>query len=324
MGANVSFQKLTGNIRSRILLANLYDTAQANLVRADIQKTALKGLHATLSALGPRPRHKTVLYAIGRFLHADGADYKILAAERPDERDRFALVVSFAKVKPILNQMARRIKQTHPSDAATIQVALRARATLPALTDAVAVLNRHREGSTELTISNVNLLIWGAPLDALDAVLADPVLAADERANRMRDMLGLIQLTPAPTDPERYMFVFRSDQSLKDIRAKPSHFSVARPTTFDGFDNHRFCQRDLGGRKIGWGNTVDLAAGTCGTGLPEVVLTPLSIANFTCEYLGEIRSSRFASDRRYFSMMAPSPPDSALMAAELDTLAMTP
>ena len=185
-------------------------------------------------------------------------------------------------------------------------------------------MNAYRDGLEELTISNVNLLIWGTPLDVLDSAINDPTLPADKRASRVRDALGLVHLNPGPMDPERHLFVFRSNQTLAAIRALPSYFSVARPTTLDGFDNHRFCQRDLGGRLPGWGNTVDVGSGICRTGFPEVVLTPMSVSHFTCEYLGKLSAAHFANDTRYLGLLAPPPAHFANMAAHLDAIATAP
>lgn len=320
----MSFQKLVGNPKSRILLANLHDMAYSSLLGPLVQKTALKSLHSKLLTLSSNPQHKSVLKAFGSTLHADGVNYKILSEETPAETERIALVVDYSKVRKVLVQAIRRIRTSNPSEHAVMQTALSSRASTLALRNAAGAINRLKLGLGGLTINDVYQVIWGTPLDCVDALLSDPSVPPDSRANRLRDVLGLIHLAPGPIAPERHMFVFRSDLTLAQIRSLPSHFEVARPTTLDGYDNHRFCQKDLGGRRPGWGNTVDIAAGNCCCGFPEVVLTPMSISHFTCEYIGELAPTSFASDGRYFSLLAPSPPDSRAMAASLDALATAP
>lgn len=318
----MTFRNLLGNAVGRIILANLHYLVDDNLLDDELRDAALSRLHGELTILSPGATADQLTDAFSRALHVSDPVFQVQSTEWPDEDHRIAMVLDFTRVRAILAQILRRIQARDAAQATRIRAILRPDVRGAPIADAAAVINELSPGLSELTLSDPNRVLWGARVDEVDRILhetaADHARGPRLRARRLRDVLGLIHVNPRKRDLARHLFLFRSEHSLSKIRARPTHFSCARPSTLDGFDNRRFCQPHLQPWQSGWGMTIDIDANRCSVGLPEIVLSPLSLYHFQCEYVGKITGAAFGPDEEYLAMLAPPPLKAAAMASKLD------
>jgi hypothetical protein len=310
----------------RIMLANFYHMVEGNIVSEDIRNSALKKIHVTLSAISPPVSTDSLKSAVCAALFVEDPLFQVRSTQWPDENHRFAMVLDFVKVQLILKQVRRRLEPRAPHLQGVFRAALRPDANSGAMRDALEVINSYADGLQGLAISDPNRVLWGTKLydaeAAIAAAIADPVYGLGKIAQRLRDLLGLIHIAFGPGRLERHLVLFRSKVTLTELRDEPTHFSCARPSALDGFDNRRFCQPHLKPWPDGWGMTIDLANYGCAVGLPEIVMNALPLNQFRCEYLGEVEENKFGNDADYLTVIAPPATDLSAVADKLDLLAI--
>lgn len=294
------------------------------LVPDALRDSALLGLHRELDLVGVGASAGALRIAFSKVLHDPDASYQVRSTHAPSENHRIAMVLDYAKVQGILRTMRKRLP-LEPSIDARFQVALMKDVGAGAVEEGIKLVNDFAS-FFDFPVSHADRVLWSARAADIEAVLDAVDRRSDAtptiRAERLRDVLGLVQIEPGPRDPQRFLVLFTSGQTVVDIRAGRTQFLCARPSTFDGFDNRRFCQRHLESWESGWGMTIDLAERTCAVGLREMVLNPLALHHFRCEYVGELKGSRFGNDEEYLALLGPSPPLAETLADALDARAM--
>jgi len=320
----MTFHNLLGDPIGCIMLANLHFTIEQALVPVELRDKAIAALHDQLALLAPTSSGKELKDAFSRALHVEDPFYQIQSTDwPPDEDHRIAMVLDFRKVQSVLRTLKRWALQRQPSLKARFLTALVPDPQKDAVLEAIRLINELAPNS-DMTIAQADRVLWGTRYEEIERVMvamrADPTATLDHCAKRLRDMLGLVHIDFGASDVERFLILFYSVSTVADIRGR-TNFACARPSTFDGFDNRRFCQPHLISWEPGWGMTIDIADADCGVGLPEIVLNPLGLRHFQCEYLGEVVHANFGGDDKYLDLLAPPPPIAKHMADALDARA---
>ncbi len=320
----MTFHRLKNDPTGAIVLVNLHYLVADGIVESRLAKSAFRAIKRILSATGPSAGKKELKRALQAALFVDRPIFQVQGTHRPKLNKAVAMVVDFGKVRSLLRSLIRR-----EEDAAVrsqLDSIIRPDVDRRDIPKAADLINLHSPKLRALTLNDLNQVLWGTSLPDLDAAianfLADPAVGQAGLAGRLRDLLGLIHINPRRRCRTRHLFLFRGKETLETIRSTPTSFRCARPSTFDGFDNPRFCQPTLVTPwEDGWGMTIDIAGNNVAVGLPEVVVNPLPVADFDCSYLGEVPDPAFGPDADYLNMIAIGGPSLDDIANQLDRLA---
>lgn len=320
----MTFHRLKAVPTGAIVLVNLHYMIADGLLDARLRKSALRSMKRALGRTSATPDAGSLKRALQSALFVERPVYQVGSIQRPALDKAVAMVVDFGRVRGLLRSFGRRIDDD--GLLGRIDALCRSDVDRSDIPNAADLINLLAPNIREITLKDPNMVLWGASVPALDAAIAtfmaDPAIGAAGLAGRVRDLLGLVHIKPARRSRSRHLFLFRGNQTLETIRQRPTLFRCARPSTLDGFDNPRFCQPHLATPwEHGWGTTIDIAARRLAIGLPEVVVNPLSVCEFTCSYLGEVPDSAFGTDRAYLAVLARHAPALDDIADELDRLA---
>lgn len=298
----MGFDRLLAHERGHILLVNLAETCRVELLPPEVRKPVLKRLESGLASLRPTPAEKEILGVFREVILSTAARMQVKGVEGPDEDIKLSAVVSFDKIRGLLEKVRMRF----PDRTGLIDAILATDAPDATVARAATLLNEIGPRALDLTLSEWGTLFWAAPMQEIDRLFTScpPAASPMARARAIRDALGLIHLDYTLGDPNRHLFLFRATRSLAEI--DPDHATnVSRPTTLDGWDNPRFCQPILPPAPFchGCGMTVNIAEWQVEPGAAEVVSTPIPIRFFECSYIGPLDKSEFGPDSDFLKMI---------------------
>jgi hypothetical protein len=298
----MGFDRLLAHDRAKILLVNLAETQRRKLLPKTLRKPVLKEIHKGLAALGTRPTPEEILQVFKNVVFRSATRLQAKGVERPADDTTLAAVVSFDKVRGLLEKVLFR----RPDLKSQIDAIIAPDAPDATVSKAAGIINRHSPRMSTLSLSEWGTIFWAAPTEEIDRLLS--ICAAGSNpmqvARFLRDSLGLIHMKFDLTHPDRHLFLFRAKASIANIVADED-FIVTRPTTLDGWDNPRFCQPLLPPAPFqdGCGMTVDIADYKCSPGAAEVVCSALPIKFFDISYLGPVDKSSFGSDSDFVDLI---------------------
>ncbi len=320
----MTFHRLKNDPTGAIVLVNLHYLVTDALVDRRLAKSAFRAIKRSLGATAPTAGKDELKLALQAALFVDHPIFQVQGVQQPKLDKAVAMVVDFGKVRGMLTTLLRR--ETDLALISELDSILRPDVDRGDIPKAADLINRLSPKLRAMTLNDLNQVLWGASVPALDAAIvgfrSDPAIGQAGLAGRLRDLLGLIHIKPRRRRRTRHLFLFRGRRTLEAIRGAPTSFRCARPTTFDGFDNRRFCQPTLTTPwEDGWGMTIDIAGNGLAVGMPEVVVNPLPVADFECSYLGEVPDANFGSDADYLDLIATGVPPLDDIADHLDRLA---
>lgn len=321
-GSLMGFDRLLASDRGRIILVNLHHTIASAILPSPLARECLVRLRDQLRMLGPVPTDSDILAAFRAALFRPAARFQVRSTERPDVDVSICAVVGFEKISALLWKVAQR----DGSFEARVGVVTDPAAPRATVAMAASLLNRATRYMPDLTLSDSDTIFWATPEREFDRLIADWGAArttapgGGNPAGYVRDKLGLVHLDAVAPNTARHLFAMRGTMRLSDI-GRSVRFQCARPSTLDGFDNPRFRQSlPATPAHPGCGLTVDLHLGSFGIGAAELVSTPLSLAFFQCEYIGELLTPPDGSDADYVAVLSPASEHSR-MAGDLDRMA---
>ncbi len=299
----MGFDRLLANDRGRILLVNLAETCRVKLLPAKLHKTALQRIQTGLEQLTDSPTEDDLLKVFRSAILTTAARMQVKGMECPDADTKLCAVLSFDKIRGLLEKVAMRF----PDETSKIDIIIEGDAPDKTVAEAAKLLNRVAPRAGDLSLSEWGTIFWAAPEQEIDRLVAScaPDAPPMQVARALRDALGLIHMDFHLGHPNRHLFLFKATASLSEI--DPQHaLTASRPTTLDGWDNPRFCQLLLPPAPFfgGCGMTVNIASWKVEPGAAEVVCTPIPMRYFECSYIGPVDRSEFGTDADYLEMIA--------------------
>lgn len=312
----MTFHRLKETDRGSIILVNLHETVTAGLIDDDLLKTSMKTIGAGLAALPSAYEDTDLLRVLSGAILSRAAVNQIAGNQTPDPGMVVVGVRPFEDVAPVLSKL-RRQSEGHLS--VLLDNALAADATEGAMADAAGVINTMTHEFDFLTLGWKYGVFWGTHLAHFERIEAAHYASGkrpEDLAATVRDCLGLVQYGPDNDGKAQHLFAFVARTPNREVTQK---FKARRPTTLDGFDNHRFRQHlpVVPQPVAGCGFTVDLSPAAYGIGAPECVSTEIPLKNFTCRYLGSVGTPAWGTDAEFLHYLSP-PKGFDDMASDLD------
>lgn len=298
----MGFDRLLAHNRAKILLVNLAETRRRELLPKDLSKSTLQSIQNGLAMLGASPKPVEVLNVFASVVFKSAPRLQAKGTEAPSGDTTLAAVVSFDKIRGLLEKILFRKADLKSQ----IEAIIAPDAPDGTVAKAADIINGHSARMSTLSLSEWGTIFWAAPTQEIDRLLATCAIGASpmQVARFLRDALGLVHMEFDLTHPDRHLFLFRATASIDEILAEEA-LIVSRPTTLDGWDNRRFCQPLLPPSPFyeGCGMTVDIADYKVCPGAAEVVCSALPIKFFEVSYLGPVDRSAFGDDADFVEMI---------------------
>jgi hypothetical protein len=287
--------KLLTSPTGKILLRNIEDALNGDLLVRDNRRLVIAGLHRAAKRLSMPYRFDDLVNAIFDQLGPYVDRLQVAGLSQPAAHIHLVAFRGWPDIRVMLKRFYKHTKAQE----------LAAFTEMPVLSEslyrqAADAVNRFAAAhETPVTLEGAFNIVFLTSKDQLDKAVPDyATLHADDRAERIRDLLGLIQVGPNDDSKPYPLFAFHSMVAASQLMRGAR---IARPTVIDGFNNQRFKQHwdaaDLAGD--GGGMTVDLA-NPFGPGSSEFVSTASLIRDrFTCSYVGEISRPPPTTDEEY-------------------------
>lgn len=298
----MGFSRLLCHDHAKILLVNLAEMGRLKLLPDELCKPTLKSIQSGLAALSDAPAPEEVLKVFASVVFKSATRLQAKGTEAPSGDTTLAAVVSFDKIRGLLEKIVFR----KPSLKSRIDAIIAPDAPDATVAKAADIINGHAGRMSTLSLSEWGTIFWAAPAQEIDRLVATCASGSSpmQVARALRDALGLVHMEFDLTHPDRHLFLFRATASIDEILANED-FVVSRPTTLDGWDNRRFCQPLLPPSPFcdGCGMTVDIAGFKVSPGAAEVVCSALPIKFFEISYIGPVDKSEFGADSDFLELI---------------------
>jgi len=298
----MGFNRLLAHDRAKILLVNLAETGRRKLLPDDLRKPTLKSIQSGLAALGDTPTPEEVLRVFASVVFKSATRLQAKGTQAPSGDTTLAAVVSFDKIRGLLEKILFR-KAGLKSQ---IEAIIAPDAPDATVAKAADIINGHAGRMSTLSLSDWGTIFWAAPTQEIERLMATCAAGAPpmQVARLLRDALGLVHMEFDLTHPDRHLFLFKATAPIDEILIDED-LVVSRPTTLDGWDNRRFCQPLLPPSPFyeGCGMTVDIADFKVSPGAAEVVCSALPIKFFEVSYIGPVDKSEFGADADFIEMI---------------------
>jgi hypothetical protein len=292
--------KLTGTIRGKILLVNVYDLVRSNLLDPKNLRLALRGMRMALRK-APNPCTEDELIShLSLLRNSMATKFQAIASERPGGHVTIAAIRSFDDIKPMLFE----IEKVHKVDR-RVRAALAPRPPAEVIRAVAGVINEYIPKMPTLALGIPFNLFWATTIDAVRTLEREASESGQPIGELIRNYLGLGHVQPDGSGRARHLFVFEGLRPLGEMQPGEG-FRIARPTTIDGFDNPRFRQSMGSSTQAvsGCGLTVKLGEPHFADGAPELVSTKIPLkGNFSCRWIGEVASRPPGNDHSFLEFL---------------------